>query len=52
MLIRRRFSERCASASEGGADGGDAGAVANRAHWYCGKFDLLAEIDGVTWLLD
>lgn len=26
--------------------------VANRAHWYCGKFDLLAEIDGVTWLLD
>lgn len=26
--------------------------IANRAHWYAGKFDLLAEINGRVWLLD
>jgi len=26
--------------------------VGNREHWYAGTFDLIAEIDGVTWLLD
>lgn len=26
--------------------------VANRTHWYCGKLDLIARIDGEVWLLD
>lgn len=26
--------------------------IANRRHWFAGKFDLLAEIHGKVWLLD
>ena len=26
--------------------------VASRTHWYAGTFDLIAELDGATWLLD
>lgn len=26
--------------------------IANRQHWYCGKFDLIAKMRGETWLLD
>lgn len=26
--------------------------VANRQHWYAGRFDLIADIAGVRWLLD
>ena len=26
--------------------------VANRKHWYAVRFDLIADIDGVRWLLD
>lgn len=26
--------------------------VGNRAHWYAGRFDLIADISGVRWLLD
>jgi hypothetical protein len=26
--------------------------VGNREHWYAGCFDLVAEIDGVVWMLD
>jgi hypothetical protein len=26
--------------------------VGNRQHWYAGRFDLIADLDGVRWLLD
>lgn len=26
--------------------------IGNREHWYAGTFDLIGDIDGVTWMLD